>query len=159
MKIDYLVEILEPQTHMVKVKLSAIYEGQDKLQFFLPSWSPGSYLMREYAKHIRTIKVLSQNGEYINFSQIEKSLWEINFNNIDLNKKCESFTIEYEVFCHELTVRTSHIDESHAFLHGPTYLMGLKDTSLEPTIEFKFPALWSKLHTGCLLYTSPSPRD
>ena len=148
MKIDYLVEIVEPQTHMVKVKLNASRDGQDRLQFFLPSWSPGSYLMREYARHIRTIKVLSQNGEFINFKQTEKSIWEIDFKNSELNQTCESFSIEYEVFCHELTVRTSHIDESHAFLHGPTYLIGLKDLDVQPTIEFKFPALWSKLHTG-----------
>lgn len=148
MKVHYLVEITNPLTHIVRVKLTAKRDKREKLTFFLPSWSPGSYLMREYSRHIRTLKVLSDNGEYIDFSQTTKSCYEVDFKNSKLNKECKEFTLEYEIYCHELTVRTSHVDESHAFLHGPSYLMGIKDESLEPTIEFRFPALWSKLHTG-----------
>ncbi|MAZ47009.1 MAG: hypothetical protein CME65_00510 [Halobacteriovoraceae bacterium] len=148
MQVHYLVEITDPQTHMVKVRLSAQKPDLDKLSFFMPSWSPGSYLMREYARNIRTISVKSSQGEYLSFDQSAKGVWEIDFKNSDLKGVCTSFDIEYEVYCHELTVRTSHVDESHAFLHGPSYLIGIKDHDIEPIIEFRFPALWSKLHTG-----------
>lgn len=148
MQVHYLVEITDPQTHMVKVRLSAQKPDLDKLSFFMPSWSPGSYLMREYARNIRTIAVKTSQGEYLSFDQIAKGVWEIDFKNSDLKGACTSFDIEYEVYCHELTVRTSHVDESHAFLHGPSYLIGIQDHDIEPIIEFRFPALWSKLHTG-----------
>jgi len=148
MKVNYLVTIENPQNHILKVQMSAPRCQKDKVQIFLPSWSPGSYLMREYTKNIRTFKALSSNGEYLNFSQIKKGIWEIDFKASELKKECSDFTVQYEVYCHELTVRTSHIDESHAFLHGPSYLMGIKDEQMSPEIEFKFPALWSKLHSG-----------
>ena len=148
MQVHYLVEITEPTTHMVKVRLSAQREGADKMTLFLPSWSPGSYLMREYARNIRTLVVKSTQGEFLNFEQKTKGTWEIDFKNSDLKGPCTAFDVEYEVFCHELTVRTSHVDESHAFLHGPSYLMGIAEQNIEPVIEFRFPALWSKLHTG-----------
>ncbi len=41
------------------------------------------------------------------------------------------------------------MDASHAYLHGPSYLMGVVGNALtEPTIEFRFPGLWSKLSTA-----------
>jgi predicted metalloprotease with PDZ domain len=150
MKIKYLVEISNPANNMVKVTLNATRPSHlKKIQFFLPKWSPGSYLLREYGKNVRYVKVLNAGGEYLHFEQKANSLWEIDWENSDVKTQSEAFSIQYEVYCHELTVRTSHIDESHAFLHGPSYLMGILNHKIEnPEIEFKFPPLWSKLHTG-----------
>lgn len=145
MKVNYFVEILDPKTHIVKVKMTVQRSGKDQMSFYLPSWSPGSYLMREYSRNIRTFKALSENGEYIYFEQAEKGTWIVDFNKIALKKDCQTVQVEYEIFCHELTVRTSHVDESHAFLHGPSYLMGLVGEEFETEIEFKFTPLWSKL--------------
>lgn len=148
MKVNYLVEIIEPCTHIVKVRMS--FEAANKSQFkvFLPSWSPGSYLMREYAKNVRSFKALADSGEYIHFEQLDKGTWSIDLEKSQLKNKTSKIEVEYEVYCHELTVRTSHIDYSHAFLHGPSYLMGVLDCEMKPEIEFRFPGLWSKLHTG-----------
>ncbi len=149
MSLHYLVQIKDPKNHYVQVTME--FERADKgtLSIFLPSWSPGSYLMREYSRHIRNIKAVQENGEDLFCSQIDKGTWEINFKKSDTKKNGRKISVHYEVYCHELTVRTSHIDESHAFLHGPSYLMGLVDSKMKDiTIEFRFPALWSKLATG-----------
>ena len=73
MKLRYLVEIENPETHIVKVKIDSKRPNEmEKLQFFLPSWSPGSYLMREYTKNVRNFKVLNKTGEFLYFEQVEK---------------------------------------------------------------------------------------
>lgn len=150
MKIRYFVEIKDPETHLVNVKITGKREkGQDNLSFFLPSWSPGSYLMREYSRNIRTIKASGKKGEDLFLRQVTKNEYLLDFNHHDFKSDTEEFNLHYTIYCHELTVRTSHVDYSHAFLHGPSYLMGIKDKELiEPEIEFKFPGLWSKLHTS-----------
>jgi predicted metalloprotease with PDZ domain len=148
MEVKYLVEVMEPKTHMVNVKMTMKRpQNIAIISIFMPSWSPGSYLMREYAKNVRKFKALSTNGEYLFFTQQAKGIWEIDFSKSDIKQTCEEFTVDYEVYCHELTVRTSHVDETHAFLHGPSYLMGVKDTEIKPTIQYKFSQLWSKLHS------------
>lgn len=150
MKLNYLVEITDPHTHIVKVKIQAKRpESVDHLDFFLPSWSPGSYLMREYSKNVRTVRAFNKGGEFLMLEQKAKGIWRLDFKNSDIKNASDEFLIQYDVYCHELTVRTSHIDHSHAFLHGPSYLMGVLDQEMkDPEIEFKFPGLWSKLHTG-----------
>jgi predicted metalloprotease with PDZ domain len=56
--------------------------------------------------------------------------------------------MSYEIYLHELTVRTSHVDDTHAYLHGPSYLMSVLGGELSPQIEFRFPPLWSALSTS-----------
>lgn len=149
MKIRYLVEIENPQTHHLKVTLKIDQIKKNSIKVFLPSWSPGSYLMREYSRHIKWIQAMQFNGEVLFHSQTGKSTWEIDWSQSQLINKQNSLELKYEIYCKELTVRTSHIDSSHAFLHGPSYLMGIVgEKMIEPEIELRFPAMWSKVSTG-----------
>ena len=74
MKVHYLVEIDKPEHHHVKVCLRLEAVKGDKLKVFLPSWSPGSYLMREYARHVRWFQVTQGNGEVLYHTQLSESL-------------------------------------------------------------------------------------
>lgn len=150
MKAHYIVQIEKPEHNHVKVTLKLTKpKGQNTLKVFLPSWSPGSYLLREYSRHIRWFSASQDNGEVLFHAQISKGTWEIDWSKSDLKKPSDQFEISYELYGKELTVRTSHIDASHAYLQGPTYLMGVVGETLpDPTIEFRFPPVWSKLSTG-----------
>ncbi len=150
MQINYKVKITAPHQHMVQVRLeTSKLSTENKLTFFLPSWSPGSYLMREYARHIRQMRVLNKTGEFLHFKQLSKNSWEIDWAKSEIESPTDEFIIEYEVYCHELTVRTSHITREHAYLHGPTYLLGFEQHEVvNPTVEINFPPLWSKISTG-----------
>lgn len=150
MKAHYLVQIDKPEHNHVKVTLKLTRpKNQDKIKVFLPSWSPGSYLLREYSRHIRWFGASQDNGEVLFHTQLSKGTWEIDWKKSDLKKQSDNFEVSYEIYGKELTVRTIHIDASHAYLHGPAYLMGVMDETLpDPTIEFRFPPVWSKLSTG-----------
>lgn len=150
MQVSYFLEITDPHTHIVKVTQKIPLNSLQKFKVFLPSWSPGSYLMREYSRHIRNFYVKARNGEFCYFEQIAKGTYLIDLEKSQLNQaKIDEVTITYEVYCHELTVRTSHVDARHAFLHLPTLLMGICDRQMSnPTLSVKFPTAWSKISTG-----------
>ncbi len=152
MKLTYKLLIETPSTHQVRVTITGKKEtSENSLDFFLPRWSPGSYLMREYSRHLSNIKAETSNGERLFVDQTDVSVFHINWSKSDLKKStdADSFTLSYSVFCHELTVRTSHVDDSHAFLHLPTLLMGVLGKDIvNPSIELQFPPAWSKVTTG-----------
>ncbi|MFA6237520.1 MAG: PDZ domain-containing protein [Bacteriovorax sp.] len=150
MKLAYKLIIDRPSTHQVRVIIEGKKEsGEKTLDFFLPRWSPGSYLIREYSRHISQIIAQTSIGERLDVEQLDTSVFQIDWTKSDLKKQDDHFTLSYSVYCHELTVRTSHVDDSHAFLHLPTLLMGVVNTYLEqPTIEVVFPPSWSHLTTG-----------
>jgi predicted metalloprotease with PDZ domain len=150
MQAHYLVQIDQPQQHHIKVTMKLTRRPRQKsLQIFLPAWSPGSYLIRDYARHVRWLEATGENGEVLYVQQLAKGEWLIDWELSQLKKEPHQFQVTYEIYAKELTVRTSHVDASHAWLHGPSYLMGVRAEELEnPTIEFRFPPSWSKLSTA-----------
>lgn len=150
MKAHYIVCIDNPQNSHVKVTLKfKKSKNEDTVKVFLPSWSPGSYLLREYSRHIRWFQATQENGEVLFHTQTSKGTWEIDWKKSNLKDPANSVEISYEIYAKELTVRTSHVDQTHAYLQGPSYLMGVLGESLiEPIIEFRFPQSWSKISTG-----------
>ena len=92
MKVHYIVDIQNPQHHHVKVTLKVTKpKGADKVSFFLPVWSPGSYLVREYARHIRWFEASQSNGEILFHTQKEKSLWEVEWSKSGLKQDLDDF--------------------------------------------------------------------
>jgi predicted metalloprotease with PDZ domain len=152
MKLSYKLIIDTPSTHQVRVVIQGKKKsGENKLDFFLPRWSPGSYLIREYCRHLSSLVAENSKGERLSLEQVDVSVFQINWekSDLELGSKDDTFTLSYSVFCHELTVRTSHIDDSHAFLHLPTLLMGVLGKEMsDPTLEICFPLAWSKVTTG-----------
>ena len=153
MKLTYKLLIETPSTHQVRVIIQGKKEsGEKSLDFFLPRWSPGSYLIREYSRHLSNLKAETASGERLFLEQTDVSVFNIDWNKSDLknsNKDADTFTLSYSVYCHELTVRTSHVDDSHAFLHLPTLLMGVLGKNIvDPTIELSVPPSLSNVTTG-----------
>lgn len=150
MKLSYKITIDNPSTHQVQVEITGERnKNENQIKFFLPRWSPGSYLMREYSRNLSRCQAFGEKNENLFFEQIDISTFILDFSHAEFKSDSLKFKISYQVFCHELTVRTSHVDSSHAFLHLPTLLMGILDQKInEPTIELEFPKAWSKLSTG-----------
>lgn len=106
--------------------------------------------MREYGRNIRIFMAHNKLGERLTTKQIDKGIFRIDFSASDLKHPEElEFSVKYEIFCHELTVRTSHIDQSHAFIHGPSTFMGVLGKEMNsPELEIEINPLWSKITTG-----------
>lgn len=150
MKAQYKVIIDSPEKHYVKVLFKGQRENSDrKLTLFMPSWSPGSYKVRDYARHIRNLQVTDSKGSFFYFTQVTKDSWEIQFNHKLSESKDKKFEVCYEIYCNDYTVRTSHVDQSHAFLHGPHLYMGIKEKNFSKIkVELDFPPMWTRVSTG-----------
>ncbi len=78
--------------------------------FSIPVWTPGSYLIREFAKNVENVKAESFGGTEITAEKINKNTWHVNAKNQSQVK------FKYKVYCNELTVRTSSVNSEHAFI-------------------------------------------
>jgi len=108
-KISYTVTFPEAQAHYVNVEMHIDNIHQSNITLKMPVWTPGSYLVREYAKNVETF-VVTADGKEIPFKKTRKNWWSIN----TTGKK--SITIKYNIYCNEISVRTPAVDVSHAFL-------------------------------------------
>lgn len=152
MKLNYRLSIPNPETHHAHISIDAKRSSvaQKAIDFFIPAWSPGSYLIREYGRNIRGFRAFNKQGERLSSKQIDKGIYRVEFDSLDIKHLDElEFRVSYEIFCHELTVRTSHIDITHAFIHGPSVFMGVMgEQMLSPELTIEINPLWSKITTG-----------
>jgi len=122
----YHISIPEPENHLLHVELAIANWQNEFIDLKLPVWTPGSYLVREYAKHLQNFEATTANGEKLLWQKISKNHWRVNTGNNSLIK------IRYRIFCNELTVRTNHIDSTHAFFTGAAVFMYIPEYQHHP---------------------------
>ena len=77
MSIKYSLNIENPGQHYVGVTAAFPLDSEGKALVFMPSWSPGSYLLREYARLVRKLEVLDSSGSSVELIQSSKGSWNI----------------------------------------------------------------------------------
>src|SRR5512143_555937 len=108
----YTVRLDAPGRHLAEIELRFPVEAAT-VELTLPAWCPGSYLIRDYARFVRDLEVLGDDGAPRPAAKRDKSTWSIE------TRGARELCVRYAVYGHDLTVRTNHIDAEHAFLHGP----------------------------------------
>lgn len=119
MKIRYSVTIKDPNAHLFEVQLQLKTQILNEQLLRLPTWIPGSYMIRDFAKNIVEIKAY-QNNETIELIQIDKSTWKLP--NKESNSEQE-INIIYTVYAWDLSVRTAHLDQTHGFFNGTSLFL------------------------------------
>ncbi len=138
-KINYKISFPAPQTHYtsVEIEVSQIPKDKKEIHFVMPVWAPGSYLIREFAKGVESVKSDSE------LKKTSKNVWKVQTNGKS------SIKIMYDVYGFEHSVRTSFIDASHAALIPTSifmYVDGMKNK--EATLEIEKPTDWKTISTS-----------
>ncbi len=127
-KLAYQIAMPLPQTHLFEVKLTVSSWDSDLLDVRMPVWTPGSYLVREYAKQVQDFIAISEKGRKLVTNKTAKNNWQIQTN--DSSK----IVINYRIFANELTVRTNHLDATHGYFNPAAlclYIPGFEDCPIE----------------------------
>ncbi len=133
-----VVRPLNLAQHEIEVTLELPGESLAKgAVMALPAWTPGSYLVRDYARLVDRVRLKDSRGESHVPKKLDKQRWQLP------SLKGNAF-ISYRVFCNELSVRTNHVDSTHAQLVGAATFMYLEQELHRPfEIRFEgFPAPW-----------------
>ena len=124
--------------HEVEVKLELPGEALAKgAVVALPAWTPGSYLVRDYARFVDRVVLKDAEGESHGLEKLDKQRWQ-------LPPLKGNAILCYRVFCNELSVRTNHVDAMHAQLVGAATFMYLEhDQHRSVEVRFEgFPSEW-----------------
>ncbi|MDS3859190.1 M61 family metallopeptidase [Thermosynechococcaceae cyanobacterium BACA0444] len=134
--LEFVIGFSQPWTHLFEVMFTVTGWQQDVLDLKMPVWTPGSYLVRDYARHVQDF-VASSAGQPLQAWKCTKNHWQI------ATPEITTITIAYRVYAHELTVRTNHLDATHAYFNPAAlcvYVPGLE--SLPITIRIQPPPDW-----------------
>jgi predicted metalloprotease with PDZ domain len=129
--VRYVLSMPRPSSHLLRVRIEAEASGGDFTDFVLPSWTPGSYKIRDYARNVQDFRAPGRS-----WRKVDKARWRVEGGG--------DVVVEYDVWAFELMVQGSHHDDEHAFVSGAgvfAYVDGRKDSPLE--LEIRTPRGWS----------------
>jgi predicted metalloprotease with PDZ domain len=136
-KIQYTLSFPEPHTHYVEVELKISGHCKKPLDLKMPVWTPGSYLVREFSRHVESVRC--EGGQV---DKKAKNHWRI------IPDSKNETKVYYKVYAFELSVRTSFIDEDMALLNGASIFMRLDSKEkTEYWIDLLPTKAWKKVNT------------
>ncbi|WP_293957779.1 MULTISPECIES: M61 family metallopeptidase [unclassified Sphingobacterium] len=142
-EIHFEVTFSEVQAHYIEVKMSITNLSQPYVDLKMPVWSPGSYLIREYAKNVERFRSLDKTGNTINYQKISKNTWRIPTESLD------QIEVVYAVYGSEASVRTNFFDSDHAFIVPPATFFYIDNRIDHPTtVRINLKDTWTSISTG-----------
>ena len=120
--IRFLLNPHDSKKHLIELNCSFKLSAKKKISFSLPKWSPGSYLIRDYARHIVNLEV-TLNNEKVFPNQKTSNSWEI------FIKSSGLINIRYLIYCFDKSVRANFFDDNRLFLNGPSTFIRVKEFS------------------------------
>src|SRR6186713_904794 len=77
-EISYTVSMQKPWTHLLEIQMNVKWQRMpDKLELKMPVWTPGSYLVREFARHVQDVEVQDLAGAKVAWQKINKNTWQV----------------------------------------------------------------------------------
>lgn len=171
-RVHYTIAITDPKSHYAEVTLRLEDVTPGSLDVYMPVWTPGSYLVREFAKNVESVSARGLSldeskmvfaEEPLNFgspiapNKLDKNTWRLT-----IPKGVAAVEFRYKVYCFELSVRTSFIDDDQALLNMASVLMTVKGSEhLGGDLAIDYPVRWFKTATALdqSLYESAVDRE
>ena len=126
----YSIRPADPAAHLFEIRLTVATPDPQGQEFAIPAWIPGSYMVRDYARHVVSVRAES-DGRDVGLTKLDKSRWRAAPTDREL-------TLVLEIFAHDESVRGAHLDTTHAFFNGTCVfpaVVGQEESECELEIE------------------------
>ena len=115
--LHYQIEFDDYRQHLIHVTVRFVAQPTQVLS--LPTWIPGSYLIREFSKHIEGVRAYDEDGRLLQIRKNEKNKWQL------FNTDFELITVEYDVYAYDLSVRGAYVDQTRLYVNPACACLGL----------------------------------
>lgn len=120
----YRVEAADPAAHLFHVTLT-VPQPQAGQRVSLPAWIPGSYLVREFARHLQKLGA-RQDGKPVAVHQLDKATWQVDC------VPSSPLVVSYEVYAFDNSVRAAWLDAQRGFFNGTSVCLRVHGQAQEP---------------------------
>ncbi|MFZ5863436.1 MAG: M61 family metallopeptidase [Nitrospirota bacterium] len=124
--LHYRITPRDPAAHLFEVRCTIPTPDPAGQRFSLPTWIPGSYLIRDFARHVVRIRAES-NGRLVPVDKLDRAMWQ-----------CEPtsgpLTLISEVYAWDLSVRAAHLDATHGYFNGTSVFFQIHGRENRPCV-------------------------
>ena len=141
--ISYTLRFLEPHSHYLEVEAVIPAAGQTEVELMMAVWTPGSYLVREFARNLEDITARTPSGSPLTIDSTRKNRWRV------ATGGAPSVVLSYRVYSREMSVRTNWVDTDFALINGaPTFITIAGVTARPHLVTLELAAGWARSVTA-----------
>lgn len=108
--VQYTITPSQPHAHLFTVQCTVLRPDSGGQVFCLPAWAPGSYLVRDFARHITRFEAQAQ-GTVVPVRKLDKASWQC--------EPCAGpLMVSYDVYAWDDSVRAAWLDATRGFFNG-----------------------------------------
>ncbi len=135
--IRYTLSFPAPETHYIEV-IANIPTGDKKtLDLMMPVWTPGSYMVRDYSRHLEKVTFSTENGEALKGYKTSKNHWFVETNGSPY------VIVSYRTYGREMTVRHNWVEDGFALINGaPTFITEVSSLDQPYEVKLLLPPSW-----------------
>ncbi|HJV07031.1 MAG TPA: PDZ domain-containing protein [Chromobacteriaceae bacterium] len=116
--VRYSICPVAPVAHLFEVSLKVKHPAKEGQRFSLPAWIPGSYMIREFARHIVSMRARS-GGKPVQLCQLDKHTWQA-------APVKGTLTLTYQVYAYDLSVRGAYLDQQRGFFNASSVFLAVE---------------------------------
>jgi len=142
-KVTYHLKIENPHRNYFEVQIEYLCNQDEYVDFILPAWSPGHYIIDDWAKNVFQVNAETDQGKELSVRKLDKQTWRVTCNPGD------KVSFSYKIYAYSLgNPNYAHVELNFAFYNG-TYIFMFIDgkQSLPIEIKFVYPEHWD-FHTS-----------
>jgi predicted metalloprotease with PDZ domain len=124
--IHYSVQIQNAAAHCFEVGLQFETQPGERVGLSLPTWIPGSYMIREFSRNIMQIDA-HEGVTKVVITKTAKNRWE-------LTAPGKSIEIRYQVYAWDFSVRAAHLDQTHGFFNNTSLCISVDGRTDQPCL-------------------------
>ena len=138
--VDYSVDLSDAKNHYMTITATMRPQpGSAESEVMMAVWTPGSYLVREYARNIDSMQVTDARGEALEYDKVKKNRWRIKHGD------AREFVVKYRLYANEMSVRTNWVGMQYAMINGAPSFITLVDHLDRPhQVTLQLPDNWSR---------------
>ena len=108
--ISFTVSMSRPYTHLLEVEMRfAQTRPAAQVNLIMPVWAPGSYLIREFERHVQDFEAVdAAGGRALSWAKTNKNTWRVE------TRGARGLRVTYKVYANDLSVRTNELNDRHA---------------------------------------------
>jgi predicted metalloprotease with PDZ domain len=139
----YTVSFPEPHTHYMDISVVVPTSARTEIELMMAVWTPGSYLVREFSRHVEGVTAATPDGRALEVEKSDKNRWRV------ATRGAASVTVKYKVYGREMSVRTNWIESGFALVNGAPTFLTLADRTPRPHEVVLLPAAgWRRSMTS-----------
>jgi predicted metalloprotease with PDZ domain len=122
----YTLRAPAPETQRLEIEARVPTDGQPWVELLLPVWSPGYYVVQDYAANVQDLAARAPDGRALDVTRRSRNHWRVTTGG------AATITLAYRLTCRSRFVTGCWVDATSAVINGPSTYLTLFEQARRP---------------------------